>query len=152
MKNLYKVVILVLLLITLVNLLALPAMAMSMYTDELEIIIEMDKEAYEVGESISAAITVGNIHEIPVTVTNIEQLVPEGYYLDPDSESILSEITLEPGEYITLIVTLIAEEVPEAEAEPDFLTILLEGETWGIRNWILAILAILAVALFMILT
>lgn len=134
------------------GLMAIPAMARVTHTDGLEIKITMDKEEYNADEPITATIVVKNVRPIPVTVTNIEQLIPEGYALDENSRAALKDTTLKSNESVTLTVTLLPESDFVEEEEEDFFTKLIEGETWGMSNLLLAVLAALAIIIFMILT
>lgn len=137
------------------GLLALPAAAtttMSKY-DGLEVTIEMDKEVYDPGEPITAKITVKNVSTDTITITNLEQLIPEGYKLSKNSKAAEKDIDLPPSRQITLEVTYQGE--PEAEsqaAEADVFSKLLYGETWGMPNLLIAVIVVIAFAIFMFLT
>lgn len=153
MKNLRKLSILFLLLIWLC-LLAVPVAA-STYMEHqgLEVTVVMDKEHYDNGEPMTATITVKNTNGYPVTVVNLEQLIPEGYVLSENSEVAMSNFEIKAGETVVLAVTMegIPEETEAAE-EMNFFDKLLYGETWGISNLLLAVLVLVVFGVYMILT
>lgn len=152
MNRIRRLLALLLISVFLCSLMVMPAMATITHADGLEIKISMDKEVYDAEESITATIVVKNLRPIPVTVTNIEQLIPEGYTLDENSRAALKDTTLKSNESVTLTVTLSPEIDFVEEKEEDFFTKLIEGKTWGMPNLLLAFLAILAIIIFMILT
>lgn len=137
--------------------LALPVAASAYVEYEgLEVTVTMDQEQYDVGEAITATLTVTNTNDQPVTVVNLEQLIPEGYKLVENSEASLKNITIQPGETLELQVSFEEEPIQETDGEgaapADFWDTLLYGETWGIPNLLLAVIAAIAFAVFMFLT
>ena len=135
---------------------ALPVAASSFAEYEgLEVSIVMDKEQYDAGEPITATITLTNTNSRPVNIVNLEQLIPEGYVLAEDSEAAKSNFEIKAGETVTLEVTMEGAPVQleDGEAEPtSFIDKLLYGETMGISNLLLAVLALIAFGVFMLLT
>lgn len=134
-----------------------PVLATTVEHDGLEISVVMDKETYESGEPITATITVTNVTGQPITVVNLEQLIPEGYKLAEDSEAGMRDVTVQPGRILVMQVTF--EGDPSAPAETEgltgpaaFLNTLLYGKTANIPNMFLAVMAVLAVLLFLFLT
>lgn len=154
MKRLRKITVGFLLMVICVGFLALPASASASYMEHegLEITIEMDKEVYDAGEPITATITVKNTNSGTSTITNLEQLIPEGYRLAESSEASMSNITLRGGQAIVMNVTFVEEAPAETEASEDFLTKLIEGETWGIPNLLWGVLLAIIFVIFMLLT
>lgn len=145
----------VLLLLILVGTMALSAAATTTTSkyDGLEVTITMDKEAYNVGEPITAKITVKNTSFDTITITNLEQLIPEGYQLAPGSKVAEKNIDLPPSRQITLEVTYEGSTEASGQAgETDFFAKLLYGETFGISNLLIAVILAIAFAIFMFLT
>lgn len=135
--------------------LALPAAATTTTSkyDGLEVTIEMDKEVYNTGEPITAKITVKNTSMDTITITNLEQLIPEGYKLAPNSKAAEKDIDLPPSRQITLEVTYEGEPEAEGQAEQtDIFSKLLYGETMGIPNLLIVVILAIAFAIFMFLT
>lgn len=117
----------------------------------LQVTVTTDKEAYEEGESITATITVVNVDSQPVTVVNLEQLIPEGYVLAENSDVSTQNVEIRPGQTIELQVTFEGE--PEDTTEGDsFWDKVLYGETMGIPNLILIVFGVIFFIVFMILT
>lgn len=155
MKQLRMTAALFLALILSVGALALPACATTTTTthDGLDVIIEMDKEQYEADESITATITVKNTTRKDITISNLEQLIPEGYTLAKDSDVAKEDVTLAPGKELVLTVTMDSQAASAAESgESSFWDTLIYGKTFGIYNIFLLLLAILAIVIFMLLT
>ena len=137
--------------------LMLPVFATTVEHDGLEISVVMDKETYESGEPITATITVKNVTGQPITVVNLEQLIPEGYKLSDNSEAGMKDVTVQPGRILVMQVTFEGDPTAPAEAEEQtgpaaFLNTLLYGKTANIPNMFLAVMAVLAVLLFLFLT
>ena len=135
--------------------LILPAAAVSssMEHEGLEVSVQMDKEQYVDGEPITATIIVENTNLETVTITNLEQLIPEGYQLSDNSKVSEKNVELLPGEVMVLEVTFEREASETAGVMPeDFFGKLLHGETWGLPNLLLIMVAAIAIAVFMILT
>lgn len=121
----------------------------------LEVTVVTDKEQYDAGESITATITVTNTTGETVNVVNLEQLIPAGYALAADSAASMSEFELLPGETVVLEVTLEGQPVELQEGEGEqtsFVDKILYGETFGIPNLLLTVLALIAFGIFMLLT
>lgn len=117
----------------------------------LQVTVNTDKETYEEGEAITATITVVNVDSQPVTVVNLEQLIPEGYVLAENSDVSTQNVEIRPGQTIELQVTFEGE--PEDTAEGDsFWDKVLYGETMGIPNLILIVFGVIFFIVFMILT
>lgn len=132
---------------------ALPAAATHMLHEGLDVTITMDKEEYADGEPITATITVVNTNATKVTITNLEQLIPDGYKLAEGSLVSRENVDLAPGQTLVLEVTFAGETTPEEEAQDqDFFDKLLYGETWGMPNILLALILVAAFAIFMWLT
>lgn len=135
--------------------LALPVFASSTYMEHegLEITVQMDKEQYEDGEPITATIVVENKSAEMVTITNLEQLIPEGYILSENSEVSTENLELLPQEIVVLQVTFEKDAVETEPAVPeDFFGKILFGETWGLPNALLIMILVIVVVVFMILT
>lgn len=136
-------------------LLALPAAASSSYMEHegLQITVEMDQEAYDDDAAMTATITVVNTNPDTVTITNLEQLIPEGYQLAENSRSALKNLDLLPGEVTVLNVTFEKEPEPEESDTPeDFFGKLLYGETMGLPNLLVGTVLTVAVVVFFVLT
>lgn len=152
MKNSRKIIGFVLLSVIYISVLVLPVSASFMEYEGLEITIEMDKEIYAAGEPMTATITVKNTNNGTSTISNLEQLIPEGYRLSESSEASMQNVTLRGGQAIVMNVTFVEEAPAETEAEEGFLTKLTEGTTLGIPNLLWAVLALIAFVIFMLLT
>lgn len=152
MKRLRRIALCFLLTVAYANVLALPASASYMEHEGLEITIEMDKEVYDAGEPITATITVKNTNSGTSTISNLEQLIPEGYRLSESSEASMKDITLRGGQAIVMNVTFESEIPAEVETTEDFLTKMIEGETWGLPNLLWGVILLMAFAIFMFLT
>ena len=147
----------VFLLVLLLGMLALPAAATAQYQG-LEVSIVMDKQSYEPGEPITATITVTNVSAQTVTIVNLEQLIPAGYKLTEGSDVAMKDVEMQPGRILVLQVTFegdpnapVTEEVEE-EGPMVFLNQLLYGKTMGIPNMFLAVMIVLGIIIFMVLT
>ena len=154
MKILKKLIVWFLLNVTCFSVLILPVSASYMEHEGLEITIEMDQEVYDAGEPITATITVKNTNNGASTITNLEQLIPEGYRLEESSEASMKNVTLRGGQSVVMNVTFVedAAQAQETEAKEDFLTKLTEGQTWGIPNLLWAVLLVILFVIFMLLT
>lgn len=134
---------------------ALPVVAASNteYPD-LKITVEMDKEHYEEDEPITATITALNTGSRTVTIVNLEQLIPEGYVLSENSQVSTKDVEVGPGQEIKLQVTFEGDpnHTSQEEQTDTFWDTLLYGETFGIPNLILIVVAVLGFAIFMMLT
>ncbi|MBQ7875613.1 MAG: hypothetical protein IJ306_10765 [Oscillospiraceae bacterium] len=153
MKAVRKIMTALLLAAVLIQFTALPAFASSMEHEGLEVTVQMDKEVYEEGEPITATITVKNTNAEAVTITNLEQLIPEGYKLAEDSIANTTDVVLGPGETVTLNVTY--GEPLESSAEEtveSFFDTLIFGESFGIPNILIALIVIIAIFVFFKLT
>lgn len=155
MNILQKIVSLSLLAVLCAGLLALPAAASSTYVEHegLQVTVEMDKEQYDDGEPITATITVTNTNSEIVTIANLEQLIPDGYKLAEDSQVALKNVELSPNRTLMLKVTFVGEAAEAGEAaSEDFFGNLLTGQTWGLPNLLLIVIAVIAFVIFMMLT
>lgn len=158
MKILHRAMPLFLLAVLWAGVLMVPAAATvttSMEHEGLEITVEMDKEQYDPNEPITATITVTNTNAHPVTIANLEQLIPEGYQLAEDSEASLENVEMRPNRSIVLKVTFVGETETAGEGEvvtEDFFGTLLYGYTWGIPNLLIAVVVVIAIVVFMLLT
>ncbi len=129
------------------------AFAAPLEHDGLEFSMVTDKENYELGETINAVITVKNTNTEPVTIVDLEQIVPEGYKIKEDAETQLTNIELAPGETITLNVTFEDATEPSAEEMAEnFFDTVIYGETVGIPNILIAFLLIVGIIIFFKLT
>ena len=151
-KNLKRLTVWFLLAAACIGILVLPVSASYMEYEGLEITIEMDKEVYNAGEPITATITVKNTNSGTSTISNLEQLIPEGYRLAESSEASMKDVTLRGGQAIVMNVTFVAESQPETEITEDVLTKMIEGETWGLPNLLWGVILLTAFAIFMFLT
>jgi hypothetical protein len=139
-----------------IMLLSVSAKAAETYSEHqgLQVLIKMDKEQYEPNEAITAIITVVNTNAQSVTIANLEQLIPEGYVLAENSQAATKDVTVHPGQSMEMQVTFIGE--PAQPAEPGEYTNIWDkifyGETFGIPNIILVVIAIIAIIVFMALT
>lgn len=144
----------VLLLILCTTVLVLPAAANTMVfeSDQLEVTIEMDKEVYDAGEPITATLTIKNISSDAITIQKAEGLVPEGYQLSSESKEALTNLELRAGS--SAVLKVVFETEPEAEdaQQEDIWHKLLYGETLGIPNLLIAVILVIAFAIFMFLT
>lgn len=137
------------------TLLALPVSATTTVskTNGLEITAVTEKELYEPGEPITVTLTVKNTSSSVVSLSRLEELIPEGYKLSSGSKAAVSNVDLRPGASAKLEVTFEPEEKePEEPQQEDFFHKLLYGETLGIPNLLLAVLLAIAFAIFMYLT
>lgn len=158
MRKLYQYISVFLLAVLCGGMMVLPVAATSTFMeyDGLEVTVEMDKESYDPGEPITATITVKNTSTQMLTIANLEQLIPQGYKLSAESQASARNIELLPGRTTVLAVTFegTAEQNP-ADFEnfgANLLNTILYGETWGIPNLLLVVLAVIAFAIFMFLT
>jgi len=155
MKSLKKALCACILLGFCMNLLSLPVLAVSTFMEHegLEITVQMDQEQYEDGEPITATIVVENKRAEIVTITNLEQLIPEGYVLSENSDVSKENLELLPQEIAVLQVTFEKEaEEAESAVPEDFFGKILFGETWGLPNVLLIMVLLIAVVIFMLLT
>ncbi len=120
----------------------------------LQVMVTMDKETYEEGEPITAAITVVNTNSQSVTVVNLEQLIPEGYVLAEDSAVSTQNVEIKPGQNIELRVTFEGEPEDAGENGEDgnFWDKIFYGESLGIPNLILIVLGVIIFIVYMALT
>lgn len=153
MKTLCKIFAVLLLTVVMLECFAVPAMASQMEHEGLEVTVQMDKEIYEEGEPITATITVKNTNPEAVTITNLEQLIPEGYKLAEDSEVNTTDVVLGTGETVTLNVTY-GEPLESVETDPvmGFVDTVIYGETIGIPNVLIAFILIVGLIIFFKLT
>lgn len=155
MKSLRRILAVFLLAALCAGILALPATAASTYMEHegLNITVQMDKEQYGDDEPITATIIVENTSFETVTITNLEQLIPEGYQLAGGSDDSMQNIELMPSEIVILEVTFEKDPyVAESASTEDFFDKILYGETLGISNLLLVVIAAIAFAVFMLLT
>ena len=153
MRNFLKKTAALLMAMLVLNLATVSAFATYMEHEGLEVSVLMDKEVYEQGEPITATITVKYTNTEAVTITNLEQLIPEGYVLSEGSEVNTSEVILEAGKSVTLNVTY-GESLEEIEEDPaeSFFDTLIFGESFGIPNILIALIVIVALFIFFKLT
>ena len=120
-----------------------------MENEGLEVTVLFDKEVYEEGEPITAKIIVKNISGETAIIRDVEQLVPEGYVLSENLPEYEEDFLLEPDGTIELEVTYgEVIENPEEEGAEAFFDKVIFGETLGIPNILIAVLLVIAVALF----
>ena len=135
---------------------SVPAVASGAYAEHqgMQVMVKMDKEQYEAGEPITATITVVNTNSKPVTIVNLEQLIPEGYVLAENSQVATKNVEVKPGQEISLQVTFVGEPGQPAEngESGTFWDKLFYGETFGIPNIILVVIAVIFIIVFMALT
>ena len=151
MKRLKRITLWFLLTVACFNVLALPASASYMEHEGLEITIEMDKEVYDAGEPITATITVKNTNSGTSTISNLEQLIPEGYRLK-GSKAGVQNIELRPEQTTRLEVTFEGDPDQAETTAEGFFDKLLNGETLGVPNLLWAVLLVIGFIIFMILT
>lgn len=121
--------------------------------DGIQVMVQMDQETYKEGEEITAVITVVNTNSRPVTVLNLEQLIPQGYVLAENSDASLENVEISPGQEIVLQVTYTGEPASaSADGNAGFWDRIFYGETWGIPNIILAVIVVIFLIIFMLLT
>lgn len=152
MKNGKRTAARLLLVLMCLSVLVLPAAATSMVHNGLQVTMETDKEQYDAGEPITATITVLNTNPQSVTIASLEQLIPEGYVLAEGSAALTENVELGPNQSMMMNVTFVGEAPEESAMEADFFTKLIEGQTWGIPNLLLIVLAVIVVVIFMVLT
>ena len=158
MKKMRKWMALFLAALSCAGLLALPAAATAVEHDGLEISIVMDQETYEVGEAITATITVTNVSADTITIANLEQLIPAGYKLAEDSEVAMKDVEMHPGRILVLQVTFEGDASQAGSSEEEvsgpaaFLNTILYGRTLGVPNMFLTVMLVLAIGLFLFLT
>ena len=121
MKSLKKITLWFLIMVTCFGMLVLPVSASYMEHEGLEITIEMDKEVYDAGEPITATITVKNTNSSSSTISNLEQLIPEGYRVAESSEASMQNITLQGGQSIVMNVTFVEETTYKTEELKEML-------------------------------
>lgn len=152
MKSLKRITVWLLLAVTCFSAFLLPVSASYMEHEGLEITIEMDKEVYDAGEPMTATITVKNTNSGNSTISNLEQLIPDGYRLAESSEASMKNITLRGGQSIIMNVTFVEDtSVKEATTEDPLKNWILE-ETLGIPNLLWGVVLAIAFAVFMLLT
>lgn len=150
------------------QLLPLSALATTTTTttaDGLQVTVEMDKEMYEPDEPITATITLKNTKYTEVTITNLEQLIPEGFELADESRVALKNKTLGAKASMKLVVTMVRSEdtAGDSEAEgdtpvkigsfqPPSLSQVFFGETAGVPHFPFWCVFLLAFIIFMKLT
>ena len=155
MKILKRITALFLLSAVLAVLLAMPAAASTTVSrqDGLEVTVEMDKEAYDAGEPITATITVKNTSAEAVAIANLEQLIPEGYELSQSSKAAAQNIELRPNQTFEMKVTFEGSSEPQAEfSAQGFFDKVIYGQTKGVPNLLIAVLVVIAFVIFMLLT
>lgn len=152
MKSLRKITVLFLLIATCFGTLILPVSASYMEHEGLEITIEMDKEVYDAGEPMTATITVKNTNSGTSTISNLEQLIPEGYRLAESSEASMKDVTLRGGQSIIMNVTFVKDASTEETGTEDSVKKWILGETWGIPNLLWGVILVIAFVVFMLLT
>lgn len=155
MKILKRIMAAALLLVLCAGFLVLPAAATTTISrqDGLEVTVQMDKEAYEAGEAITATITVKNTSANPMTIANLEQLIPEGYKLSEDSKAAAENIELRPNQTYELEVTFEGGNGEQAEVSAQSIfDKIIYGQTKGIPNLLIAVLVVIAFVVFMLLT
>ena len=123
-------------------------------TQGLQVMVKMDKEQYEPDEAITATITVVNTNTRPVTIINLEQLIPEGYMLAEDSQASTQEVEIQPGQSLELKVTYQGDPAQQEQVgtTDTFWDTIFYGETIGIPNIILLVIVVIAIVVFMALT
>lgn len=153
MRNFKRMITLGLLLV-LMAMLALPVAADTYVEHQgLQVSVKMDKEHYEEGETITATITVYNVSTEPVTIVNLEQLIPEGYRLIENSVASTRDVEILPGQTIEMQVTFEGDPAQsEGETQQSFWDKLFYGETLGIPNILLAVILVIGIIVFMLLT
>lgn len=152
MKSLRKVLILFFLTVTCFSALILSVSASHMEYEGLEITIEMDKEVYDDGEPMTATITVKNTSTGTTTISNLEQLIPEGYRLAENSEASMKDVTLRGGQAIIMKVTFVEDISAMETTTEDAVKEWILGEVWGIPNLLWGFILLIAVVVFMLLT
>lgn len=153
MRKLQKWLVLACLAALALPVLTLCAGATVMEYDGLRVTVVTDKENYAPGEAITATFTVENTSSKTITVSSLEQLIPEGYQLAEGSQASTENVNLSPGQTLTMSVTYAGS--PEGEAageEEDFFAKIIYGKTWGLPNLLLILIAVAAFAVFMFLT
>ncbi|MBQ3192469.1 MAG: hypothetical protein IJB59_02735 [Oscillospiraceae bacterium] len=148
--------------------LAAPALAVTTTTtteDGLQVTVEMDKEMYEPDEPITATITLKNTKYTEVTITNLEQLIPEGFELAEESRVALKNKTLGAKASMKLVVTMVrsGEDTQEGAQdagnvvkigsfEPPSLSEVFFGETAGVPHFPFWCVLLVVFLIFMKLT
>ena len=149
MKACHRIFAAVILLFFALQFFTVSANATYMEHEGLEVTVQMDKDKYEEGELITASITVKNTNNETVTITNLEQLIPEGYRLAEDSEVATKDVLLNPEETVTLKVTYGEPiEFTDEETIGNFIDAIIFGETWGIPNILIVFIAVVMVIIF----
>lgn len=105
-----KKIMIMLLALAIIAGMAIPACAAELTQEGLTASLTVDKAAYDPDEQITALLTVTNTGEEPIRELEFELLIPEGYVLGADDESI--EI-LEPGESRSFTLCYTPENNPE---------------------------------------
>ena len=154
MKFLRKMIFGMLMLISANTVVISAAAAASMEYQDLQVMVKMDKEQYEEGEPITATITAVNTGSKPITIVNLEQLIPEGYVLAEDSRVSAKDVEMKPGQTIELRVTFVGDtgQTGENAETGTFWDKLFYGETLGIPNIILVVIMVIIIIVFMALT
>lgn len=120
----------------------------------LKVMVMMDKEQYDLDEPITATIIVVNSNTQPVTIINLEQLIPEGYMLSENSQASTKDVVIQPGQSLELKVTYEGDPAQQQQigGTGTFWDTIFYGETIGIPNIILLVILLIAVVIFMALT
>ena len=90
--------------------LVIPSCAAELTQEGLTVNLTTDKATYDSGEQITAVLTLTNTGEEPVRDLELELLIPEGYALEADEESV--EV-LEPGQSRSFTLCYAPESNPE---------------------------------------
>lgn len=89
----------------------------SAHKDNLYLYVTTDPEGYKAEEPVSFEIRLQNLNKISLKNVSIGQILPDGYKLTEESETLLDIGTLKPGENKTVVLTC----EPGEEAEKSFV-------------------------------
>lgn len=87
--------------------------------DGLEGSLTTDKSEYSQGDQITATLTVTNTNDESVSNITMENIIPDGYILADDAESIKEVESLNSGESVSMTVTYAASETDTEQSSGD---------------------------------
>ncbi len=94
-------------LLTFIVLFSMTVFAAESTRDGIEVSFITDKAAYSSDETITATLTVTNTNNYAVTNVSLENLIPNGYRIDPNSENVKQVDILNGNESVTLTIAFI---------------------------------------------
>lgn len=87
--------------------------------DGLDIALATDKESYSQDEEVTSVLTVNNTNDFAITNISLTQIIPEGFEIKENCDTIKQKKTLNAGETIELKVTYIQNDSNENDGKID---------------------------------